>query len=796
MGLFTRRRPVRMQSIVAAATVIESAAGKDSAKRRRSEDWQRRAWEFYDLVGEARQAARSVGDVFARVPWYVGVRVDPTAPPVPLADPNDPAFDEIVRALPEAFWYTAEEALTATELLAELASPLGGQSEIRRQIGVSLFVPGECYLVGEENTDGDREWRIRSTEEIEFDWSSKQKTKGGKERPTPWLRDPSGKRTGELDPDSPIIRIWRPHPRAQDIADSPMRASLEILEELVILTRAIKGSAISRIANAGIMFLPNAMRRLNSPQQADGQASRGDPVVADILEATQLAISDPASAAAQIPLMLWVDDNVYEKVAGTNPLLQWGHDIDEVAAAQRGELLARFANSIDWPAELLTGKAGLNHWTAWLLRDEAFQSNVEPLEVLACDAVTNAYLRPALEAEGISLPERFAVWYQPVGVVSDPDQGAKALQASEQLLISWERTRRDLGYSEDDAPSEEEMRQRIAISAFIRNPALGQVPTLNSGEGPPPAVEPTAVITDRNVAPRAVFALTSGMEDIPDRLADLDVALFVDVHEQADAAMRRALERANAQLRTLAAKDARTKSLIAGISPASLLIAPTLGPGLVGQLTGATDDAPGEDLFAGALAAFLAWYDERLTRADVEILAILGEHGFPDEQRPQAEIALADARARSGTVIAAGLTALAPALLLRPRPLEPPGEVSGHLVPAGTVRAGLLTAGGGGTGAAALTTGDLVSALFRQAGIGFAGYVWRYGDPSRRLHSFDPHRRLNGLRFANENDDRLGNPGGFPGVSHFWPGDHKGCACLVVLAGPAPLPESGLPSAR
>lgn len=779
MALFRRRAPIVVQTITGAAALVEKTGAGSSINRRRAEEWQTRAWEFYDRVGEARQAARSVGDVFARVPWYVGVRPDPKSAPIPLVDPADPDFDKLVEALPEAFRYTAEEAATAIATLDELASPLGGQSEIRRQIGVSLFVPGECYLVGAENDDtGEQEWRIRSTEEIEFDWGSTHKNAAGKEVPDAYERTPDGKRGKKIDPDSPVIRIWRPHPRAQSTADSPMRAALEILEELVILTAAIKGSALSRAAGRGIMFLPNSMRRLNGPQQGDGQATATDPVVSDILTAMQLAISDPASAAAQVPLTLWVDDNIYEKLVAGKPLLQWDKEVDRVAAEQRGELLGRFANSIDWPAELLKGKEGLNHWSAWLLRDEAFQSNVEPLEVLAVDAVTNSYLRPSLEAEGISAPERFVVWYSPVGVVSDPDQGTKAIQAHDKLLISDERARRDLGYPEDAAPSPEELRQRVAIQAFIRNPAQGQVPAMTDGQGPPQTMPPTAIEV------RQAFALGPGLDDVTDRLADLDMALFADVHERADAAMRRALERANARLRSLAAKDARTKQLIAGIDPASLLVAPTLGPGVVNQLTGAADDQPGEDLFAGSLAAFLAWYDDRLTRVDAEILSMLDTQGLPPELAPQAETELADARARSAVVIATALAALAPALLLRPSPLESPGEVSAHLVPAGSVRSALITAGGGGTGASAMTTGDTVARLFRQAGIEFSGYVWRYGDPSRRLKSFEPHRRLNGLRFADWDDDRLGAVGGgWPGVSHYSPGDHRGCSCLAVFAG-------------
>jgi hypothetical protein len=1136
MALLRRRartRQVPSRAITAAGRPIVVEGEKRAAAWFKSrEDWQRRVWELYDDIGEVRQAARSMGEVFARVPWYAGVRPDPRGDVLPLLLDDDDEYRKQQEDLPEEYRYTVDEAQAAVDALAALSSPVGGASEIRRLIGVSLFVPGECFLVGETipgatPAEDEQRWDVRSTEELEIDFGTQRQAEDGTSVPTYRLNDGLKKRV--LPIDTVVIRIWRPHPRVQSWADSPMRAALGICEELLLLTKAIQSAAVSRAAGPGVWVLPNSARMGPSSTNngdGDGNETRTDNVVGDIIEAMSEAIRDPGSASAQVPLIMFVNDDVYEKFSGTGPI-QWSREVDRIAAEQRQELLGRFANAIDWPAELLLGKAGLNHWcvdettevltadgwrtqdrlavgdvvltlnmdsglsewqpvediyraavtdepmvemvgrnhsslttpnhrwptraldgsthrivetadlrrtsrivtgtpsgdqptdpkyaddlvelvawywtegsaysagglciaqshgrnpryvariraaltrlygpavvtlagsdgpawreriqsnetsyggpvtvfylnaaaaapvhaaapgkrvslgfiraltpaqlvlftatsemgdgqhhragrsdiwqadpamldayelalilqgrmvvrgdegrrvgvwkqttvqpvnaaraptvngarvhdvtytgtiwcpvtengtwlsrrdgkiaysgnTAFMLRDEAFQSNAEPAIMLAVDAVTNWYLYSVLRAQGVDRPERFCIWYEPSGVVSDPDEGDKALKAGEQLLISWDRMRRDLGYSDDDKPSDEELRQRIAIQAFMRAPTtVGAIPGMllpggvpSDGQGPPPTpidIGQTGGPPESAVLDAESFALPTGLEGLAETLAALDVSLMTQAHQRADVAMRRALERANARLRTLAQADRPTFDLVRRIETSSLMVAPALGSAVIDRLTGATEDEEGEDLLAGSFAAYMAWYDERLGRADQEMLAMLGRQGLVGAQAQQAERNLETARTESNAVMLAGLTTLARALLRDPTRRQVAGEDDGLLVPPGTVRSSLIRAGGGGTRATSFVTGDLVRGLWREAGIDFARYVWRYGDPSMRRSSFEPHYRLNGIAFASPDDDRLGNRSGWPGVSHFWPGDHAGCLCLVELTAP------------
>ncbi len=802
MGLFTKKPPNvgPATSITAAAVSLVADSGDDAlaAFSKRREEWQTRAWEYYDEIGEVRQVARSMGDVFARVPWYVGVRPDPLGDVLPLYSDDSDAYREQQTQLPAGFRYSTDEAQTAIEALEALRSPIGGQSEIKRQIGVSLFVPGECFLVGIPNEQADQAedapqhlWDIRSTDELVIDTGNKRTNSAGQTVPTFKLKPPGAgtMQAKELPVDTFVVRIWRPHPRHQDWADSPMRSAMTICHELLHLTRAIEGAASSRIVGPGVMWMPNRMRNPRG-QQSDGQAARTDSVIADILEAASLAIANPSSAAAQVPLTIWLDDDLWEKVISGNPLTQWDRTIDEIAAQQRAELITRFANAIDWPAELLTGKVGINHWGAWLLKDEAFQSNAEPYEVIAVDAVTRFYLHPNLEAVGMNDPHRFVVWYDPTGVVSDPDESDKALQADDRLLISSARTRRALGFTEDDAPSEEELQQRILIQRFLKTGATGGQ---MDGQGTPaqsPVEVPSAVRTE-------TLALDEGLAFLPKVLADIDQALLIQTHQRADAAMRRALERANARLVTLAQKDRTLRPTLDRLSVADLSVAPTLGPAVVARLTAADDNGDGEDLLAGAFLAFGAWYDARVERADQAIVGLLEDQGAdPAAVKPE----LDTAREASTALVVAALIALGSTLLLRPEPVPGPGETDGtSLVPPGVLRDALARAGGGGTKAAGLTTGDLIRDLFGRQGVTFGGYVWVYGDPSQRVRPYRPHQALDGQPFGDVDDDRLGaqvDESGYawPGVTHYWPGDHPGCLCRVDLAQPRRTATPGLAS--
>lgn len=738
------------------------------------EAWQSRAWELYDEIGEVRFASRYMGDAIARLDLYVGVRPSPQDDPVPLEAEGDSELG-----------YTAAEAVAAEDALERLRSPLGGRREIQRSLGVHLFIPGECYLVGEprpvDYPELEERWDVYSVDEF------KQDDRGHIRLVTPGKSSSSGR---ELPADAVSYRIWRPHPRSHQWADSPIRSALGILEELSVLTRAIHSAAVSRLKGPGVLFLPNSMRNgMQGPEQ-DGQATAGDQLVRDFITAAGTAIKDSGSAFAQVPLVVWMDDERWKDM-GSDKLLKWDQGVDDLMAKLREELITRFAAAIDLPPEILTGKGGLNHWSAWLISDEAFRNHIEPLAMLIMDALTVDYLRPALAQMGVQDPQRFELWYDPSPLVSDPDSGTRALDAFDRQLISADAARRELGYSEDDAPDEDDEEvEPEGPTEPEPDPEDQPAPSEDQQQPPDPADQPGQGDPEAavEVVVPEVEPVTAGMVSdartvraarLTEQFGLADLALLRDLQMRGDGVMRRALEKANARLRSLASKDPVARARLDGIPSGELLEAEVLGSETIRRLTAAEDDEQAtEALVAGSLAAIGPWYDERVT---AESEAMLHELGLSAPEEAHAREQFAAGREVGKQVLIAGMLALAGSILHRRVQPDLGGESDGSLMPTGVTRDALRVAGGGGAAAATFYTGETVRTTMATAGFGSMGYEWVYGPQAWRARPYQPHLALDGMTFRDPEDERLGNSGmGWPGVTGFWPGDHKGCMCSVV----------------
>lgn len=795
MGLFGRSRQPepRLRSITGASKLLElSNDDRRNQALKRVEEWQTRVWEYYDEIGEVRFAARYMGDSLARLRLYPAYREYPGGPPLPMVLPEreDKDYAKLLADLP----FTEAEALLAQDTLARLQSPLGGQREIQRRLGVQLFVPGEGYLVVEPIEDdpaGETErWEVYSSEELILDNDNKIELADGRKVPSLKIRGADKQDVRTLPSESVAYRIWRPHARFRDWADSPLRPARTILDELVILTRAVRGAVVSRLKGPGVLFLPNSMKgALAAAPTAggDGQANL-DPVTRDILEAVSTAIQEPGAASSQVPVVIFIRDDLWKELDVQGKHLTWGTEIDQVEVEQRAECIKRFAVAIDLPAEVLTGIADMNHWSAWEVPIEAFRGHIEPYAVLMVDALTNVYFRPALAVGGIEDPQRFCVWYDPSELVSEPDPTDKALRAGEADLISEATQRRELGYSEDDAPSPEELAEKSAraLARSGRQPLPVEMPS----QAVPPAELPAPSVPEQATVRALPAAVDADGVRLQEQLAALDAGLLREAHSRADQAMRRALERANARLRSLAQKSGAAYAAAAVHSAESLQVGPTLGPVLIRQLVAANEDVD-EALFGGAFAGYLDWWDTRVERASDEIVRLTGLYGdLPVGAEDQQRAALAEDRREGGWALTVALAALAGTLLLRPEAPAGPGESDGSLVPPGTIRSSLARAGGGGEKAVSLASGQRFGSLFGLAGIDWSGWVWNYGDATARHHPFEPHRALDGAVFADPDADRLGNTTtasgySFPGVSHFWPGDHAGCLCTASRVGPS-----------
>jgi len=395
--------------------------------------WQIRAWELYRLVPEVRFAATYIANAMAGALLFAGRRAD----------------DGTIEKAPDDHY--------ATEVVTDIAGGPDGQSELLKAFGKHLTVAGEGWIVIRPNNqvknpevppDG-HEWRVLSVREVQQQNGKLQATIEGEPVPIP-AGSPEA-----LDPNAPLgLRVWEADPEYAIEADSPVRSSLDLLEELLLLNAAVKAIARSRLTGRGILLVPKGTKFPTIP----GNNGAEDDLIETLMTIAETAIREPESAAATVPIILEVPP---ESIPDFK-LITFESNFDELALKLRDEAIRRFATGLEMPAEILLGLGDINHWGLWGLTAEAIRLAIEPRLATVCRALTQQWLRPILEAEGIPDWDRWLVWYDSSPLRVRANRSETALQVHERGVISDEALRRETGFDDDDAPDADEIARRRA----------------------------------------------------------------------------------------------------------------------------------------------------------------------------------------------------------------------------------------------------------------------------------------------------------------------------------------------
>jgi hypothetical protein len=455
--------------------------GEDKAPPRDDKAWQDRAWVWYDTIGEYRYACAWVGNLLSRALLFAAEGGLPTKNP---------------------------DAVGAMEALF---GGHDGQREMLRQLGIQFTVAGEAYIVGEDGGEdpGDRWWVVAASEI----------TKNG----DTW-------KVGKKAVDDPLVmRLWRPHPRANNKPDSPSRAILPILSEIDGLTKHVSAQIDSRLAGAGILLLPDGISFSTTASSEGGEKSvtgELDPFLEELMETMMLAIRDRSDASALVPIILQAPGEHLDKVRH----VVFSTPLDEQSIELRKEAIRRLALGMDMPPEILTGTGEINHWGAWQVEEASIKAHTEPLLHIITDSLTEGYLRPYLEASGMSEEEarNFTIQADTSAMRLRPNRSKEAIELYDRALLSKEATVRENGFDEADIMSDEEITefftQKVAggsttpelVAEALR--ILG-VPVMNTPqttievqesrptrsllehpENNPPDIEETRVISDEAAA--------------------------------------------------------------------------------------------------------------------------------------------------------------------------------------------------------------------------------------------------------------------------------------------------------
>ena len=153
-----------------------------------------------------------------------------------------------------------------------------------------------------------------------------------------------------------------------------MLASLQIAEELIGLTAAVRATTVSRLTN-GLLFLPTEI----APPPAEAgndEDPYADPWSEDFLDHIITQIEEPGTAKAAAPLVSWVMGEHIEKIKWIelhNPAN------DYMEKDLRKEAIDRLAYGLDMPPEALKGLGSSNHWASMQILGDMWKSHGAPV---------------------------------------------------------------------------------------------------------------------------------------------------------------------------------------------------------------------------------------------------------------------------------------------------------------------------------------------------------------------------------------------------------------------------------
>jgi hypothetical protein len=441
------------RSLIASAATINFADKREleAINRRRATDkWQEEAWDYYDLITEIKFAANIIANVLSRINIFAGYVTDSALVPSRISEVQ--SLDDDLKEKAQSFLFLLETGN-------------GGTAGLMRTAALSLFVAGECYLVKEpaKFSSGEPEkWQIRSIDEI-VTTTGRRATVAIKPR-----RDSTPSDYIPLPANGYISRIWRPHPRYQDEADSSVRGVLELCDELLLLSRTAKAVTKSRL-NAGLLYIPDG---LSNVTEADGYSGSsvddladgaGDSFEEELIDAMITPISDETSATSVVPLIVRGPGDLGKQIN----FIKFERSFDPQLLQRSKDILDRILSGLDIPKDLSAAMSGLKLTRQTPVVEESFyNAHVEPLMLMIVDALTVGFLRPALRS--IGFPEeqvlRTVVWYDPSKVTTKPSKDVTSNKGYELQVLSGKAWRSANGYSESDAPTELEIAQRLAVA--------------------------------------------------------------------------------------------------------------------------------------------------------------------------------------------------------------------------------------------------------------------------------------------------------------------------------------------
>lgn len=437
-------QPTPTRSSIALAAQIGPQDVLWDSYRFNATSWQREAWRFYHSIPELHYAANYIGAACSRVRIFIEHLNEYGVPDGEVTD------DKEIAAIADTLF----------------GGPMS-RAQALRSIGINQTIAGECYTIARTSrgTAADR-WYIASTTEI-------KRRNGGYALNFGWGPE-------DLLPKSDLVmRVWTPDEERHWLADSPTRACMNILQELEELMLYEFSQIDSRLAGAGIVWLPAGMS--NGPSDASTGPQSADDVFNQMATAGKASRSGRGVAAGVIPQFVEIPDELIGKMQD-KPLMFESVLNDKLKEYKEGAV-RRLATGMNMPAEVLLGMGEVNHISVWSIEESFVKIHVEPMMNLICEAATNGYLRKYLNAIGKDW-RRYQFNFDTAPLTVRASRLQDTINLYNLNLVSPDAVLIAGNYNPlTDKPSEEEDTQKFVRELMLRDPTLISVPALVEAAG-------------------------------------------------------------------------------------------------------------------------------------------------------------------------------------------------------------------------------------------------------------------------------------------------------------------------
>ncbi|MGW0681807.1 hypothetical protein ACWD2L_00395 [Streptomyces sp. NPDC002754] len=422
-GRFAHRTP-QATSLAPTRTIVSSAARIKRDQYRvafKDRPEAAEAWKYYRL-GLVRFGVGWLAAACSRARLFIG-RIDPDG----SGDP-EPVDDARIQAVINGF-----------------AGGQQGQSQLIERMIIHLQVVGQTFLVRIEDPDTGKTREVAAT-------ASEVERKGNDVR---LILD---EKTRVPLTEDGVTRIWNPDEVQAWLPTSTVFSILDECRQLRALNAHILATADSRLAGAGILTFPESAT-IASPTQGDRQQVLEDADMNALVEAFMTPLEDRSSAAAVVPVVIRVPDesvNGIKHITTDTPFDAMIPDLIETARKN-------IALALDAPPEIVLGIGETNHWNAEAVDSQSIRVHIQPNLQTITSALTSEWLPYAMEAAGLTYTDDLVVWADVSDLTQEPDRSETALELFKIDAISNEALLRATGFTDSDAPTEDELRHQLMV---------------------------------------------------------------------------------------------------------------------------------------------------------------------------------------------------------------------------------------------------------------------------------------------------------------------------------------------